>query len=464
DRVCQFLKANKVEEDSMKTSVFISIMGHEIYDILKSLTVPEKPSAKTFNELLKILRNHFAPRKNKRAERYKFNKAVQQSGESINEFIVRLKSLAQTCKFGEFKTPAKVTEKAKKETEAVVDSVSNYKMLILDEALTDRFIVGLSNSKIQQRLLDKDELTFEECCLLATNMELAEKESQAIQPKSFVNKVTTFQSQSKSKLNNRRGRSKSRGREVKDSVDKECRRCGRLHNPNTCPAVNWKCFVCQKTGHTSKMCYNKESKGNTGKANKQKSSYHPYIRSFAVDKTLGNELIGINVVKREKFQSERFFDCEPLECQVNIENQKVSMEVDSGAAATVMCEQEYRESPLDFKEIERHTEKDETLVAVSNYLMLGWPDFKELSDNCITPRCLVQSPTPKPSIKYQDPQVSKQISRRVQFEIPNQHDSRSRAQSLSEENLRVSEENLVRRSTRAKTKPIRYGSTNPTNE
>ncbi|KAJ6647087.1 hypothetical protein Bhyg_02307 [Pseudolycoriella hygida] len=333
-----------MKEDSMKTSVFISIMGHEIYDILKSLTVPEKPSAKTFNELLKILRNHFAPRKNKRAERYKFNKAVQQSGESINEFIVRLKSLAQTCKFGEFKTPAKVTEKAKKETEAVVDNVSNYKMLILDEALTDRFIVGLSNSKIQQRLLDKDELTFEECCLLATNMELAEKESQAIQPKSFVNKVTTFQSQSKSKLNNRRGRSKSRSREVKDSVDKECRRCGRLHNPNTCPAVNWKCFVCQKTGHTSKMCYNKESKGNTGKANKQKSSYHPYIRSFAVDKTLGNELIGINVVKREKFQSERFFDCEPLECQVNIENQKVSMEVDSGAAATVMCEQEYRES------------------------------------------------------------------------------------------------------------------------
>ncbi|KAJ6647840.1 hypothetical protein Bhyg_03063, partial [Pseudolycoriella hygida] len=389
DRVCQFLKANKVEEDSMKTSVFISIMGHEIYDILKSLTVPEKPSAKTFNELLKILRNHFAPRKKKRAERYKFNKAVQQSGESINEFIVRLKSLAQTCKFGEFKTPAKVTEKAKKETEAAVDNVSNYKMLILGEALTDRFIVGLSNSKIQQRLLDKDELTFEECCLLATNMELAEKESQAIQPKSFVNKVTTFQSQSKSKLNNRRGRSKSRGREVKDSVDKECRRCGRLHNPNTCPAVNWKCFVCQKTGHTSKMCYNKESKVDKTLGNEliginvvkrekfqserffdceplecqvnienQKVSMEVdsgaaattghtskmcYNKESKVDKTLGNELIGINVVKREKFQSERFFDCEPLECQVNIENQKVSMEVDSGAAATVMCEQEYRE-------------------------------------------------------------------------------------------------------------------------
>ncbi|KAJ6639039.1 hypothetical protein Bhyg_11778, partial [Pseudolycoriella hygida] len=166
------------------------------------------------------------------------------------------------------------------------------------------------------------------------------------------------------------------------------------------------------------------------------------------DKTLGNELIGINVVKREKFQSERFFDCEPLECQVNIENQKVSMEVDSGAAATVMCEQEYRESPLDFKEIERHTEKDEILVAVMYYTPLSSPRWE----------------TPKPSIKYQDPQVSKQISRRVQFEIPNQHDSRSRAQSLSEENLRVSEENLVRRSTRAKTKPIRYGSTNSTNE
>lgn len=208
DRVCEFLKANDVKDEERKASIFISIMGQEIYDILKNLTLPDKPSSKSFDELRGILRKHFAPDKNKRAERYKFNKAIQQPGETISEFIVRLKSLAQTCRFGEFKVPLKVVEKAEnkaKETEVVVDGkdvVSNYKLLILDEALTDRFIVGLNNSKIQLRLLNKDDLTFEECCLMALNMELSEKESQAIQPSSFVNKVVPQS----------RGRSKSVGR------------------------------------------------------------------------------------------------------------------------------------------------------------------------------------------------------------------------------------------------------------
>ncbi len=219
DRVRQFLKANKIVEDDMKTSVFISIMGQEVYDTLKSLTLPDKPSSKSFDDLSTIFGGHFAPSRNKRAERYKFNKAVQESGESISEFIVKLKTLAQTCKFGEFTVPVKVTEKVKvqsKKDEEVIEVkvdekelVTNCKLLILDDVLTDRFIVGLHNQKIQQRLLNKDSMTFEECCLIATNMELAEKESEAIQPKSFVNKVSTTRGHSKSR---KRGRSMSRNR------------------------------------------------------------------------------------------------------------------------------------------------------------------------------------------------------------------------------------------------------------
>jgi len=123
DRVCQFMKANKVEDDGMKTSVFISIMGPDMYGILRSLTLPDKPSTKTFDELLKCLKGHFAPSKNKRAERYKFNKAFQEPGETISDYIVRLKTLAQTCQFGEFKRPVKVAEKgADKDKEVTVDN------------------------------------------------------------------------------------------------------------------------------------------------------------------------------------------------------------------------------------------------------------------------------------------------------------------------------------------------------
>jgi len=72
DRLHQFMKANKIDQDDMKTSVFISIMGEDNYETLKSLTVPHKPSTKKFEEVLAVLRKHFDPPKNKRAERYKF--------------------------------------------------------------------------------------------------------------------------------------------------------------------------------------------------------------------------------------------------------------------------------------------------------------------------------------------------------------------------------------------------------
>lgn len=343
DRVREFLKANNVEEDR-KTSVFISIMGQETYDILMSLTVPDKPSGKSFEELLKTLGGHFAPKTNKRAERYKFNKAVQQSGESISDFVVRLKTLAQTCRFGEFKKTVKVAAKSKDgKSDTEVDVVTNYKMLILDEALTDRFIVGLNNVKIQQRLLGEDNLGFDECCLLAINMELSQKESQAIQPnRAFVNKVAKSNQDRGKFSQGQRSRSRSRGPEVKSrSVSKDCRRYGRMHDPSTCPAVSWKCYVCNKIGHTSTKCFKRDS---SKKDYQSRGSSH--IKTFMVDTEqddeLHDDLAGINVV-RSKFRSERVTDREPVDRILNVEGRQLNMEVDSGAAAAVMCQQEYEE-------------------------------------------------------------------------------------------------------------------------
>ena len=36
-------------------------------------------------------------------ERFVFNSAVQKAGESIDEFVLRLRKLADTCEFGELK-------------------------------------------------------------------------------------------------------------------------------------------------------------------------------------------------------------------------------------------------------------------------------------------------------------------------------------------------------------------------
>ena len=98
DRIRQFFKINQIKEDD-KTAFFVTIMGAEMYEVAMSLTIPNLPSCLSFEDLIKELKNHYAPKKKKRAERYKFNKLSQQQNESINDFIVRLKAAASTCKF-----------------------------------------------------------------------------------------------------------------------------------------------------------------------------------------------------------------------------------------------------------------------------------------------------------------------------------------------------------------------------
>ena len=66
-----------------------------------------------------------------------------------------------------------------------------------DRALRDRFLCGLSNPKIQNKLLNREDLTFKKACRIAKAMEMAERNTQEfrIHPTtsegSQVNQLTT---------------------------------------------------------------------------------------------------------------------------------------------------------------------------------------------------------------------------------------------------------------------------------
>lgn len=375
DRMEQFFVANEIK-DEKRTSMFITLSGEAMYDILKSLTHPVKPSEKKYDEILTLLRKHFTPKCNKRAERYKFNKVKQESGESISDFIVRLKTLAQTCKFGDF---------LDNETGA---SVGKYKLKILDEALTDRFIVGLINEKIKQILLNEENFSFEECCAKALQVEMVHKETKSLQPltikaikKSDKNSNEKSRSRSQNRFQNNSGRSQSqsKGRE-KNST--QCRRCGRYHNEQSCPAHNWKCYTCDKFGHISTMCNSSTKNTDKSTRNQSYNSQKPAVKHINYDESdsgnginqirdafsendSGNEVshlenqtyeLSVSVetddekwVEAELSTEQRFIRTvkrkrsSALEYDVEIEGKKVVMECDAGAVVTVMSLNEYKE-------------------------------------------------------------------------------------------------------------------------
>ena len=100
DRFEQCMMANDITGDGKKKALFLSVVRSSVYGLLKNLLMPEKPVDKSFTELKEALLTHYALRPIVIAERYRFYKRDQQESESVSDFVVMLKKLASTCKFG----------------------------------------------------------------------------------------------------------------------------------------------------------------------------------------------------------------------------------------------------------------------------------------------------------------------------------------------------------------------------
>ena len=134
---------------SRKKAIFLAEVSPEVYSVLSSLLSPEKPKDTSLADIVQTLKNHYDPAPLEITESFHFSMQNQQTDESISNYIVALKKLLIHCNYGEF----------------------------LNRALWDRFVCGLNNVKIQNKLLNTSSLTFDTACNIAISMELAERNS-----------------------------------------------------------------------------------------------------------------------------------------------------------------------------------------------------------------------------------------------------------------------------------------------
>uniref|UniRef100_A0A6M2D1X0 Putative tick transposon n=1 Tax=Rhipicephalus microplus TaxID=6941 RepID=A0A6M2D1X0_RHIMP len=139
-----FLRATQVSDD-LKVLVLVTAIEKKTYCTLKNLLAPAKPEEKEYAQLIQALKKHYAPEPMVIAERFQFNRRIQQDTEPVAGFALELMSLAASCDFVAF----------------------------LDEALWDRFVAGLKDETTQAELLKRATLTFAEACELAQSIELA---------------------------------------------------------------------------------------------------------------------------------------------------------------------------------------------------------------------------------------------------------------------------------------------------
>lgn len=75
-------------------------MGAKIYGLLRSLLTPEKPADKLYQQIVDIVNEHLNPKPLVIVERFRFHKRNQTKGESISEYIAKLRQLSEHCQFG----------------------------------------------------------------------------------------------------------------------------------------------------------------------------------------------------------------------------------------------------------------------------------------------------------------------------------------------------------------------------
>ena len=172
-----------------------------------------------FQDVLQKFSDYFPPRVNVTFERHLFFIRVQEEGESADRYVTTLRTLAKTCEFG----------------------------TLFDSLIRDRFVCGLKDSVLKERLLRTTELTLQKVIDSTRASEVARVQRQVID--SSVERVDVATAAITSRKSEQAdGYGESTGR---------CSRCGYKHGTRRCPASGKSCHHCKGIGHFTSMCRKK---------------------------------------------------------------------------------------------------------------------------------------------------------------------------------------------------------------
>ena len=290
ERLGHYFVANKVTEAAIKKSILLSVCGARTYKLMRNLVSPQKPGELSYDDLVKVVKNHHNPQPSEIVERFKFNSRNQRSNETISEYVAELRRLSANCNFN----------------------------ATLEDMLRDRVVCGVKDTRIQRRLLCEKTLDFSKTLSLAQSMEIAEKNAQDLQRATpqEVNKVNF-------KGNTTGGSSTKQTRGSGPPEGQKCYRCGSKHSPSTCKFKQAECYKCKKIGHIAKAC-----RSNSRKPGKRPEAAHVLTEEGEIcdERSEVYSLYNINGASS------------PCVVRVNINKKSVPMEVDTGASVTILNE------------------------------------------------------------------------------------------------------------------------------
>ena len=125
ERLDSYFVANDITDVAKRRAILLNAVGPTTYRLIKTLSLPGKPTDHTFEELVEKVKTHFNPKPSAIIKRYEFNTRKQRPGETVAEYVAALRKIAEYCEYGD----------------------------ILNDMLRDRLVCSIADKRVQNRHL-----------------------------------------------------------------------------------------------------------------------------------------------------------------------------------------------------------------------------------------------------------------------------------------------------------------------
>lgn len=139
---CFVTGLDKLPEET-KGAILNIVIGQEACQFIANRLVLTDEDRTHTDRILTALENYFKPKINVTYERYRFNQAIQEENEKVDDFVKRLKTFATNCNFGDR----------------------------MEEYIRDRLTVGIRNPLIRNNLISDPDLTLQKVVDFCRRME-----------------------------------------------------------------------------------------------------------------------------------------------------------------------------------------------------------------------------------------------------------------------------------------------------